>query len=136
MLDHRPASVNAHIAMEISEYYQRAQSNLMKPGMHSIVSKRFRVSCSSSASDRSMDGFSKEWRVVLTYKCSYYLSMTYYCCGLVAEENKKHGDAVCYFENALERLKEGWKNAEKISSDKTAIFKEIHTFTHDILAEK
>lgn len=43
LLDQRPPSVNAHIAMQISEYYQRALLNLMKPGINSIVSKRFRV---------------------------------------------------------------------------------------------
>jgi hypothetical protein len=44
LLDQRPPSVNAHISMQISEYYQRALLNLMKPGINSIVSKRFRVS--------------------------------------------------------------------------------------------
>jgi hypothetical protein len=78
----------------------------------------------------------KEWRVALIYKSSYYLSITYYCCGIIAEENKKRGEAVCYFENAVERLKDGWKNAEKISSDKTAIYKDAHTFTNDILMAK
>jgi hypothetical protein len=43
LLDQRPPSVNAHIAMQISEYYQRALLNLMKPGINSIVSKKFRV---------------------------------------------------------------------------------------------
>ena len=43
LLDQRPPSVNAHVAMQISEYYQMALLNLMKPGMNSIVSKRFRV---------------------------------------------------------------------------------------------
>lgn len=74
--------------------------------------------------------------MALTYKSAYYLSITYYCCGLIADENKKHGEVVCYFENALERLKDGWKNAEKISSDKTALFKEVQTYTHDMMAEK
>ena len=44
VLDQRPASVNAHIAMQISEYYQRALLNLNKSGISSIVSKRSRVS--------------------------------------------------------------------------------------------
>ena len=43
LLDQRPPSVNAHIAMQISEYYQMALVNLMKPGISSIVSKKFRV---------------------------------------------------------------------------------------------
>ncbi len=78
----------------------------------------------------------KEWRVALTYKLSYYLSITYYFCGLISEENKKRGEAVCYFENAVEYLKDGWKNAEKISSDKTAIYKDAHVFTNEILMTK
>ncbi|CAF4212639.1 unnamed protein product, partial [Rotaria sp. Silwood2] len=77
-----------------------------------------------------------EWRVCLTYKLSYYLAITYYCCGLVAEESKKHGQALCYYEAAVERLKEAWKNAEKISSDKTNAFKDAHTFTNDIIMGK
>lgn len=36
--------VNAHVAMQISNYYQTALTNLMKTGISSIVSKRFRVS--------------------------------------------------------------------------------------------
>ena len=47
LLDQRPASVNAPIAMQISEYYQMAHLNLMKPGINSIVSKRFRVNLHS-----------------------------------------------------------------------------------------
>jgi hypothetical protein len=43
LLDQRPPSVNAHVAMQIAEYYQQALLNLMKPGINSIVSKRFRV---------------------------------------------------------------------------------------------
>jgi hypothetical protein len=43
ILDQRPPSVNAHVAMQISEYYQMALVNLMKPGINSIASKRFRV---------------------------------------------------------------------------------------------
>ncbi|CAF1532781.1 unnamed protein product, partial [Rotaria sordida] len=43
LLDQRSPSVNAHVAMQISEYYQMAILNLMKPGINSIVSKRFRV---------------------------------------------------------------------------------------------
>ncbi|CAF1355817.1 unnamed protein product [Rotaria sordida] len=77
-----------------------------------------------------------EWRVYLTYKLSYYLALTYYCCGLIAEENKKHGQAVCYYEVAVERLKEAWKNGEKISSDKTNIFKDAHMFTNDVIMGK
>ncbi|CAF4979087.1 unnamed protein product, partial [Rotaria sp. Silwood1] len=42
LLDQRAPSVNAHVAMQISEYYQMALLNLMKPGINSIVSKRFR----------------------------------------------------------------------------------------------
>ncbi len=80
--------------------------------------------------------FFKEWRVALTYKLSYYLAITYYCCGIIAEENKKRGEAVCYYENAVERLKDSWKNAEKISSDKTSIYKDAHTFTTEIIMGK
>ncbi|CAF3354792.1 unnamed protein product [Rotaria socialis] len=119
LLDQRAPSVNAHVAMQISEYYQMALLNLMKPGINSIVSKRF-----------------KEWRVCLTYKLSYYFALTYYCCGLVAEEGKKYGHSVCYYDAAIERLKEAWKNAEKISSDKANIFKETHTFATDVLMGK
>ena len=54
----------------------------------------------------------------------------------MAEEGKKRGQAVCYFEAAVERLKEAWKNAEKISSDKTAVYKDVHTFTTDVLMGK
>ncbi|CAF0965313.1 unnamed protein product [Adineta ricciae] len=119
LLDQRAASVNAHIAMQISEYYQMALLNLTKPGINSIVSKRFR-----------------EWRVALTYKLSYYLALAYYFSGLVAEESKKYGQSVCYYEAAVERLKEAWKNAEKISSDKTNVFKDAHTFTYDVVMGK
>ncbi|UJR31730.1 hypothetical protein I4U23_019210 [Adineta vaga] len=116
VLDQRPPTVNAHIAMQISDYYQMALTNLMKPEVNSVISKRFR-----------------EWRVALTYKISYYRAITYYCCGIIAEENKKRGEAVCYFENAVERLKDGWKNAEKLSTDKTSIYKDAHAFTSNII---
>jgi hypothetical protein len=49
LLDQRPASVNAHVAMQISEYYQMALSNLMKPGISSIISKRYRVGFNSGS---------------------------------------------------------------------------------------
>lgn len=73
---------------------------------------------------------------MLTYKLSYYLALTSYCEGLAATENKKYGQMVCYFESAVERLKEAWKNAEKISSDKTAMFKDVHNFSMDTAATK
>ncbi|CAF0888609.1 unnamed protein product [Adineta steineri] len=119
LLDQRAPSVNAHIAMQISEFYQMALLNLTKPGINSIISKKFR-----------------EWRVSLTYKLSYYLAITYYFSGLVAEENKKYGQSVCYYEAGVERLKEAWKNAEKISSDKANVFKDAHTFTNDVVMGK
>ena len=72
----------------------------------------------------------------MTYKLSYYLALTYFCSGLVAEENKKRGEAVCYYEAAVERLKDAWKNAEKLSSDKTNAFKDAHIFTNDVLMGK
>ena len=74
--------------------------------------------------------------MALTYKLSYYLALTSFCSGLVAEETKKRGQAVCYYEAAVERLKEAWKNAEKISSDKTNIFKDAHIFTTDVIMGK
>jgi hypothetical protein len=80
--------------------------------------------------------FFKEWRVALTFKLSYYLSIAYYCCGLIAEENKKRGESVCYYTTAVERLKDSWKNAEKISTDKTSIYKDAYTFAHDVIMEK
>lgn len=80
--------------------------------------------------------FFKEWRVVLIYKSAFYLSITYYCNGLIAEENKKHGETLCYYENALERLTDGWKTAEKISSEKTNLFKEAHAYLNDIIIAK
>ena len=43
---------------------------------------------------------------------------------------------MCYYEAAVERMKEAWKNAEKISSDKTAAFKDVNTFTNDVLTGK
>lgn len=72
----------------------------------------------------------------MTYKLSYYLAVAHFCSGLAAEENKKHGQAVCYYEAGVERLKEAWKNAEKISSDKVNTFKDAHTFTNDVITGK
>ena len=74
--------------------------------------------------------------MALTYKLSYYLAVAYFFSGLGAEEAKKRGQAVCYYEAAVERLKEAWKNAEKISSDKTNVFKDAHTFTNDVMIGK
>ena len=62
--------------------------------------------------------------------------MTYYCGGLLADESKKRGEAVCYYENAVEQLKEAWKNATKISSDKSAIYKDAHTYALELVTEK
>jgi hypothetical protein len=55
---------------------------------------------------------------------------------LLSEENKKRGQAVCYYEVAIEKLRDAWKNAEKISSDKTLVYKDAHTFTNDVVAGK
>lgn len=72
----------------------------------------------------------------MTFKSIFYAALTYFYCGIVAEENKKHGEAVCYFENAVEQLKDAWKSASKISNDKTSIFKEIQNFTLQTFNEK
>ena len=74
--------------------------------------------------------------MALTYKSSYYLSITYYCCGLLAEESKKRSEALCYYENSMEKLKEAWKNATKISSDKAAIYKDAHTYALGLIQDK
>jgi hypothetical protein len=182
--------------MQVSEYCQMALLNLMKPGINSIVSKRFRVNWFVEYSrtvievsekqkmpssnplhattstgfvwfyiirtnqnrkirkslipkiekfqfeflnhfkdEQSLFSF-QDWRVSLTYKLSYYLAITYYCSGLIAEESKKYGQSVCYYEAAVERLKEAWKTAEKISSDRTNVFKDAHVFTNDVLMGK
>ncbi|CAF4256660.1 unnamed protein product [Rotaria socialis] len=126
-LDQRPHSVNAHVAMKISDYYQMALLNLMKTEIASIVSKRFR---------EIVIVYYPEWRVTLIYKSSYYLAITYYCNGLIAEDNRKHGECVCYYENSIERLTNGWKTAEKISTDKTNAYKEANTFTNDMIMRK
>lgn len=78
----------------------------------------------------------QEWRVALTFKISYYFAVTYFCLGQVAEENKKRGEMVCYYENALEQVKEAWKNATKISSDKAAPFKEAYSYALELFSEK
>lgn len=62
--------------------------------------------------------------------------MTYFCCGLLADENKKRGEAVCYYENAAEQLKDAWRNATKISSDRSSIYKDAHTYTLELVTEK
>lgn len=136
MFDQRPPTVNAHIAKQISEYYQSALNNLLKPDVQSIGGRRFRVILFFSFSHHSSSSLAQEWRVALTFKVSYYLAVTYFCSALVTEEKKKRGEALCYYENAVEQLKEAWKNATKISSDKASIFKEGHAFVMDLFSEK
>jgi hypothetical protein len=73
---------------------------------------------------------------MLTYKMFYYLSMAYFFCGLLADENKKRGEAVCYYEHSIEQLKAAWKSATKISTDKTTMFKDAHNFLIELFTEK
>ncbi|CAF0803217.1 unnamed protein product [Didymodactylos carnosus] len=113
LLDQRPASVNAHIAMQISEYYQMALVSLTKPGINSIVSKKF----------KKLSGH-------LPNYIETNVSMA------KQKENKKRGEAVCYYEAAVERLQEAWKSAAKISNDKLQPFQESHTFSTDVIVGK
>lgn len=72
----------------------------------------------------------------MTYKFSYYFALTHFYSGVIAEGDKKYGQMVCYYESAVEKLKEAWKSAEKISSEKAAPLKDAHLFTFDVLMGK
>ena len=74
--------------------------------------------------------------MILTYKLSFYFGLSHFFSGVVAEEAKKRGQAVCFYQAAVDRLAEAWKNAEKISSDRTAMFKDVHQFSSDVLNGK
>ena len=74
--------------------------------------------------------------MILTYKLSFYFGLSNFFSGVVAEEAKKRGQAVCCYQAAVDRLTEAWKNAEKISSDRTAAFKDVHQFSSDVFNGK
>lgn len=74
--------------------------------------------------------------MILTYKLSFYFGLSLFFSGLVSEEAKKRGHAVCFYQSAVDRLNEAWKTAEKISSDKTSMFKDVHQFASDVFNGK
>lgn len=93
MLDHRKPTIVSKVAKQIVDYYALALRTLEPTS-----------SDESSISETVGSKIYKSWKNYVTFKRSYYMSVTYLYQGLAAEEQQKMGERVAYYNAALTSL--------------------------------
>ncbi|XP_049331506.1 tyrosine-protein phosphatase non-receptor type 23b [Astyanax mexicanus] len=111
LLDNRKSVLIARICTQVCEYYKECVRVL----------------------ENSEGTFGKkEWRKLIYMKISYFSAVTYLHMGKQSEEQKKFGEAVAYFQGALDRLNE----AIKLAKHQPDSVQEALRFTMDVIGGK
>ncbi|XP_026668804.1 tyrosine-protein phosphatase non-receptor type 23 isoform X2 [Ceratina calcarata] len=124
MLDNRKPSIVAKVARQIVDYFNLALITLEQGGSED-----------GTISDTVGTKIYKSWKVYLKFKKAYHLAVTYLYQGLAAEEQRKMGERVAFYNSALASLNEAQLLYSNIPGEKT-IIEEALTFTNDVIEGK
>lgn len=124
MLDNRKPTIVAKVARQIVDYFNLALATLEQGGSED-----------GTISDTVGTKIYKSWKYYLKFKKAYHLAVTYLYQGLAAEEQRKMGERVAFYNAALASLNEAQLIYSNIPGEKTTI-EEALTFTNDVIEGK
>ncbi|KAF7990774.1 hypothetical protein HCN44_000579 [Aphidius gifuensis] len=133
MLDHRKPTIVAKVAKQIVDYYSLACQTL-EPNKNE----------DNPISETVGTKIYKSWKNYVTFKRSYYMSVTYLYQGLTAEEQQKMGERVAFYKEALSSLNSArllYTNSKTsiiingMTSEKESIEDSL-VFTNDVIEGK
>ncbi|XP_035743780.1 tyrosine-protein phosphatase non-receptor type 23-like [Vespa mandarinia] len=133
MLDNRKPTIVAKIARQIVDYYTSTLSTLEQGGSED-----------STISDTVGTKIYKSWKRYVKFKRAYHLAVTHLYQGLAAEEQRKMGERVAFYNTALASLNEAHliysiaKGSVDVTvvPDEKAVVEEALTFTNDVIEGK
>lgn len=124
MLDNRKPTIVAKVARQIVDYFNLALTTLEQGGSED-----------GTISDTVGTKIYKSWKHYLKFKKAYHLAVTYLYQGLAAEEQRKMGERVAFYNAALASLNEAQLIYSNIPGEKATI-EEALTFTNDVIEGK
>ncbi|KAK2576419.1 hypothetical protein KPH14_005755 [Odynerus spinipes] len=133
MLDNRKPTIVAKVARQIVDYYTSTLNTLEQGGSED-----------GTISDTVGTKIYKSWKRYVKFKRAYHLAVTHLYQGLAAEEQRKMGERVAFYNAALASLNEAHliyssaKGSVDITGapDEKAVVEEALTFTNDVIEGK
>ncbi|XP_076670814.1 tyrosine-protein phosphatase non-receptor type protein myopic isoform X1 [Andrena cerasifolii] len=133
MLDNRKPTIVAKVARQIVDYFTLALTTLEQGGSED-----------GTISDTVGTKIYKSWKRYVKFKKAYHLAVTHLYQGLAAEEQRKMGERVAFYNVALASLNEAqqiYANAKGSigitgASEEKTIVEEALTFTNDVIEGK
>ncbi|XP_076168588.1 tyrosine-protein phosphatase non-receptor type protein myopic isoform X2 [Ptiloglossa arizonensis] len=133
MLDNRKPTIVAKVARQIVDYFTLALTTLEQGGSED-----------GTISDTVGAKIYKSWKRYVKFKKAYHLAVTHLYQGLAAEEQRKMGERVAFYNVALASLNEAqliYANAKGQigitgAADEKTIVEEALTFTNDVIEGK
>lgn len=133
MLDNRKPTIVAKVARQIVDYFTLALTTLEQGGSED-----------GTISDTVGTKIYKCWKRYVKFKKAYHLAVTHLYQGLAAEEQRKMGERVAFYNVSLASLNEAHSICANVkgsigitgaSEEKTAV-EEALTFTNDVIEGK
>ncbi|KAL0126102.1 hypothetical protein PUN28_004908 [Cardiocondyla obscurior] len=126
MLDNRKPTIVAKVAKQIVDYFTMALTTLEQGGVED-----------GTISDTVGNKIYKSWKRYVKFKKAYYMAVTYLYQGLAAEEQRKMGERVAFYNAALASLNEAHTiyDFANVKEEKVAV-EESLTFTNDVIEGK
>ncbi|EZA50853.1 Tyrosine-protein phosphatase non-receptor type [Ooceraea biroi] len=126
MLDNRKPTIVAKVARQIVDYFTMALNTLEQGGSED-----------GTVSDTVGTKIYKSWKRYVKFKKAYHLAVTYLYQGLAAEEQRKMGERVAFYNAALASLNDAHAiyDFANVKEEKAAV-EESLTFTNDVIEGK
>ncbi|KMQ92422.1 tyrosine-protein phosphatase non-receptor type 23 [Lasius niger] len=126
MLDNRKPTIVAKVAKQIVDYFTMALNTLEQGGSED-----------GTVSDTVGTKIYKSWKRYVKFKKAYHSAVTYLYQGLTAEEQRKMGERVAFYNAALTSLNEAHAiyDFANVKEEKAAV-EEALTFTNDVIEGK
>ncbi|KYN01526.1 PREDICTED: tyrosine-protein phosphatase non-receptor type 23 [Cyphomyrmex costatus] len=126
MLDNRKPTIVAKVAKQIVDYFTMALTTLKQSGGEI-----------GTISDGVGSKFYKIWKRYAKFKKAYHMAVTYLYQGLAAEEQRKMGERVAFYNAALASLNEAHMIFDSTNhKEEKAAVEESLTFTNDVIEGK
>ncbi|XP_012225664.1 tyrosine-protein phosphatase non-receptor type 23 [Linepithema humile] len=127
MLDNRKPTIVAKVAKQIVDYFTMALNTLEQGGSED----------GTAVSDTVGTKIYKSWKRYVKFKKAYHSAVTYLYQGLAAEEQRKMGERVAFYNAALASLNEAHAiyDFANVKEEKAAV-EESLTFTNDVIEGK